>query len=119
VAHSVRSFSFQIKPLKQRLARAESSARVVAAAEIASHPISTISDGGSKKVIVTYQHAIDFSSRSQVARGRILLGLTHLYAQEYETLCEKLKESSTLGGISGLLGWGEHPVTYTTALRNR
>ena len=116
VAHPVRGFSFQIKPLKQRLARAERSVKVMAAAEIASHPISTVSDGGSKKVIVMYRHAIDCSSRSQMAQGRILHSLTHLYAQEYETLCEKLKEMSTLGGISGLLGWGEHPVTCSVTL---
>ncbi|CAL5221981.1 g4264 [Coccomyxa viridis] len=47
----------------------------MAAAQVASHPVSTAADGGNKK--------------------------------EYESLCEKLKEMSTLGGISGLLGWDE------------
>ena len=35
----------------------------------------------------------------------------HISAQEYESLCERLREMSTLGGISGLLGWGGHAVT--------
>ena len=38
--------------------------------------------------------------------------------QEYETLCEKLKEMSTLGGISGLLGWGGHHIHVFPSLRN-
>ena len=37
--------------------------------------------------------------------------LSSALAQDYETLCKKLKEMSTLGGISGLLGWGEQAIT--------
>lgn len=47
---------------------------------------------------------------------RLLQRIVRLKLQEYETLCEKLKEMSTLGGISGLLGWGGHAVTCVSLL---
>ena len=38
--------------------------------------------------------------------------------KDYDTLCEKLREISTLNGISGLLGWDEQVRTVACLGRN-
>ena len=50
-------------------------------------------------VVINYEHAagkVSFTCQDCVLPMQDM--------QEYDALCEKLKEMSTLGGISGLLG---------------
>ena len=44
------SFSRQISPLNRRACRCKASISTMAAAQVASHPVETVDEGGSKKV---------------------------------------------------------------------
>ena len=44
------SFSRQISPLNRRACRSKATIRTMAAAQVASHPIETVEESGSKKV---------------------------------------------------------------------
>ena len=47
---TVPSFSRQISPLNRRACRSKASISTMAAAQVASHPIETVEESGSKKV---------------------------------------------------------------------
>ena len=76
----------------------------MAAAQVASHPIETVEESGSKKVRALLSPQRCCMPRKRDASWLLSRPLSVLMIQEYDELCTKLKEMSTLGGISGLLG---------------